>query len=185
MLREIDELTIHCSATKNGAALFEGRLGEPGFRTPVEAIDAWHARRGLRRALAWRMKMNEPLASIGYHYVIYVAGTIVTGRHPDEAGAHVRGNNRRSLGACLLGTDRFTMPQWASLAALVESWKKRVPHLRVRGHRDCSPDQDDDGLVEPWEWLKICPGFDVAAWIAGGLLPPPQHVFTPHLKEPA
>lgn len=190
MHREIDELIVHCSDTPNGASLFEGRHGAPGFRTPVEVIDAWHAtgtkkRRPLRRALAWRMKMNEPLGAIGYHYVIYTAGTLVTGRHLDEVGAHVQGNNLRSIGVCLIGRDAFTPPQWATLASLVAHWRARRPGIRIRGHRDCSPDQDDDGIVEPWEWLKTCPGFDVAGWIAGGMVPPPQHVFKPPVKEPA
>ena len=25
---------------------------------------------------------------------------------------------------------------------------------------------DGDGIIEPNEWLKTCPGFDVAAWLA-------------------
>jgi hypothetical protein len=31
-----------------------------------------------------------------------------------------------------------------------------------KGHRDWSPDLDHDGKVEPHEWLKMCPCFDVA-----------------------
>jgi N-acetylmuramoyl-L-alanine amidase len=30
----------------------------------------------------------------------------------------------------------------------------------VLGHRDTSPDLDGDGIVEPNEWIKMCPCFD-------------------------
>jgi hypothetical protein len=185
MSREVNLGVVHCSASPNGVSLFEGALGQPGFRTPVEVIDAWHAKRGFHRALQWRMKMNEPLHAIGYHYVIYTAGTVVTGRHPDEVGAHVHGNNLTSIGVCMVGTDRFTAAQWGSLASVVTSWQKRRPGMQWKGHRDLSPDQDADGIVEPWEWLKTCPGFDVAAWLQGGMVPAPQHLFKPAVKESA
>jgi hypothetical protein len=29
------------------------------------------------------------------------------------------------------------------------------------GHRDLSPDLDGNGHIEPDEWMKQCPGFDV------------------------
>jgi N-acetyl-anhydromuramyl-L-alanine amidase AmpD len=32
----------------------------------------------------------------------------------------------------------------------------------VLGHRDLSPDRDHDGVVEPFEWVKVCPCFDAA-----------------------
>ena len=33
--------------------------------------------------------------------------------------------------------------------------------MEVLGHRDTSPDLDGDGIVEPEEWTKMCPCFDV------------------------
>lgn len=35
--------------------------------------------------------------------------------------------------------------------------------VEVLGHRDTSPDLDGDGIVEPEEWTKMCPCFDVRA----------------------
>ena len=35
-------------------------------------------------------------------------------------------------------------------------------YARVCGHRDLSPDLDGDGKVEPWEWVKQCPCFEVS-----------------------
>ncbi len=183
MHREIKLIVIHCSASPNGVSLFEGKLGEPQFCSPVEVIDRWHARRGFHRALQWRLKLNEPLVAIGYHFVIYAAGTIATGRHVDEIGAHVAGNNRESLGVCMIGTDAFSAAQWKTLAALITELRAKYPGARVLGHRDLSPDQDNDGLVEPWEWLKTCPGFDVAKWLASSMTPEPKHVFSAPVKE--
>ena len=36
-------------------------------------------------------------------------------------------------------------------------------------------DYDGDGKVEPWEWLKTCPGFDVHEWMTGGMKALPEH----------
>lgn len=185
MHREINLVVIHCSATPNGVSLFEGVPGDPQFATPVEVVDRWHARRGFRRALEWRLRQNEPLLAIGYHFVIYLAGSVATGRHLDEVGAHVVGNNRRSIGICMIGTDRFTAAQWGALAGNVTLLQKRYAGARVCGHRDLSPDQDNDGLVEPWEWLKTCPGFDVAAWLKAGMTPDPRHVLERSSSEAA
>ena len=111
MSRAVELIVVHCSASPDGVSLFEGVPGEPGFRTPVQAIDAWHAVRGFARSSEWRHTLNESLGSIGYHFVIYVSGAIVTGRHMDEVGghAHVTGKsfNRRSIGICMIGTERF------------------------------------------------------------------------------
>ena len=170
MPRMIDAIVIHCSASKNGQ------------RVTAAEIDIWHAARGFRRAQEWRDRMNPELGSIGYHFVIHLNGAIATGRHLDEIGAHVQGSNARSIGVCIVGTDKFTPEQWASLAANVRALQRHRPHARVLGHRDYSPDRDGDGVVEEWEWLKKCPGFDVAAWLGNGMKPAVAHLLVP---EPA
>ncbi len=175
-MRPINLIVIHCSATKNGDSLFRGSFGTPGFVTPVSAIDGWHAKRGFHRQPAARQRFNPSLAAIGYHYVIQLDGAVATGRHEDEPGAHAAGFNQKSIGVCLVGTNRFSAAQWASLAEAVRLLKKRYPDARVVGHRDLSPDQNANGIVEPFEWLKTCPGFDVAAWIDGGMLPVTDHL---------
>lgn len=162
--RRIDLIVIHCSATPNGR----------WFSTLD--IDQWHAERDFKRRGEWRARQNAQLGSIGYHFVVYINGAIATGRHLGEVGAHVVGNNRTSIGICVIGTDKFTRAQWSSLAALVDRLRQEFPDARVTGHRDLSPDKNNDGLVEPWEWLKTCPGFEVAAWRASNMLPPAGHV---------
>lgn len=188
MPRAVELIVIHCSASADGVSLFEGRAGEPSlFRAPVQVIDGWHAKRGFTRSSAWRKTLNESLGSIGYHFVLYTNGAIVTGRHMDEVGAHahVAGKtyNQKSIGVCMVGTERFTPGQWSALSGLVTELRAKYPGASICGHRDLSPDLDDDGVVEPHEWLKTCPGFDVAAWLQRGMAPLPEDVFQEPAKE--
>ena len=135
-----------------------------------------HLARGFHRDPAARLRFNLELSSIGYHFVIYTEGTVVTGRSLDEIGAHVQGHNAHSIGVSMIGTDAFTPAQWDSLAKLISDLQASFPNARVCGHRDLSPDLNGDGIVEPNEWIKICPGFDVATWLKDRV-PEPKHVF--------
>lgn len=183
--RRISLLVIHCSATPSGQ-----RIGPP-TETAAGVIDRWHAARGFQRGFAARSRFNWRLPAIGYHFVVDLDGTVWTGRHPDEVGAHVRGFNQYSLGVCLVGgaerDARYTPLQWDALRQLVlrlcaeHGVPARYPLYPrqaggVCGHRDLSPDTDGDGSVRPHEWLKTCPGFDVSRWLENGLHPAPEHV---------
>lgn len=173
MSREINLVVIHCSASPNGGDL--SRRDERGVivRTPADEINEWHRKRGFQRPAVWRRQLNPQLDAIGYHVVIGVNGAHYTGRHLDEIGAHVFGFNRASVGVCMVGTDRFTAAQWERLRLTITALQVRYPAATITGHRDLSPDQNGDGIVEPWEWLKTCPGFDVTAWLARKMIPDP------------
>ncbi len=119
---------------------------------------------------------NPGLPHIGYHFLIDLKGEIFAGRALEEIGAHVSGSNARSVGICMVGMRRFTAAQWAALRQLVQTLRSAYPSARVVGHRDLSPDLDGDGVVEPQEWLKECPTFDVKTWLLGGMEPPAQHL---------
>lgn len=175
-MRDIKSIVIHCSATKNGDSLFRTSPGGAGTISPIKVIDGWHKQRQFRRQEEWRKKFNPELESVGYHYVIYLNGAVANGRHLDEVGAHVAGANSRSIGICMVGTDKYTDKQWASLRSLVAMLKARHPTANVCGHRDYSPDKNGNGIVEPWEWVKTCPGFDVATWLSGDLQPLRAHL---------
>lgn len=175
-MRPITLIVIHCSASPNGDSLFRGSFGTPGCITPVQTIDGWHQSRGFHRSPANRQRFNPSLVAIGYHYVVQLDGAVATGRHEDEVGAHVAGFNQKSIGICMIGTDRFSAAQWFSLAEAVRLLQKRYPAARVVGHRDLSPDRNGNGTVEPSEWLKTCPGFDVSAWLASDRRPPADHL---------
>jgi N-acetylmuramoyl-L-alanine amidase len=42
---------------------------------------------------------------------------------------------------------------------------EKYPAATILGHRDFSPDKDGDGIIEFFEWIKYCPGFDVKEWL--------------------
>ena len=83
--------------------------------------------------------------------------------------AHARGYNAQSIGICYeggldshgLAKDTRTEWQRHSLRVLVRALKMDYPDARVVGHRDLSPDVNGNGEVEPMEWTKECPCFEV------------------------
>lgn len=192
--RSTNLIVIHCSATPSGRRIDHGRLNA------AQVINSWHAARGFKRTAAARARFNPELPSIGYHYVIDVDGTVFTGRNLNEVGAHASGFNSDSVGICLVGgqerSARYTPEQWTALASLVRQLTGllRIPPFPAKrqpqkaapgyavvmgccGHRDLSPDKNGNGLTEPFEWLKTCPGFDVEAWLSNGMRPLPVHIF--------
>lgn len=179
--RQINLLVIHCSATPNGRW------------TTADAVDRWHRERGFARTARARSSWNPDLTSIGYHWLIYPSGARATGRHVEEVGAHAAQWNARSIGICLIGTDRYTPAAWSAAADQVQHLASRhdVPiqfadiprrgHAArgICGHRDLSPDGNGNGIVEPFEWLKTCPGFSVRDWISSGFVAPADHILEP------
>ena len=148
--RRIDYIVVHCTATPEGQA-----------RT-VEQIREQH------RAQGW--------ADIGYHYVVTLDGRVHLGRDVDVAGAHVSGHNQNSIGVVYVGglendpkktyqqlqpKDTRTDAQKAALMSLIVDLRKLYPYARIVGHRDFSPDKNGNGTIEPWEFIKACPCFDV------------------------
>lgn len=147
-MRKINKIVIHCSAT---------REGQPHNAADIER---WH------KAQGWK--------KIGYHYVVLLDGTIEKGREEAEVGSHVKGHNSDSIGVVYIGglaangvtpKDTRTDAQKAALLSLIKLLKAKYPEAKVMGHRDLSPDKDKDGVVEPHEWLKACPSFDVSSWL--------------------
>ena len=88
----------------------------------------------------------------------------------ERIGAHVKGFNACSIGICYEGgldchgrpADTRTPEQRATLHLLVHQLLETFPGSRVCGHRDLSPDRNGNGEIEPEEWIKQCPCFEVA-----------------------
>ena len=137
-------IVVHCSATRADCAL------------TTEDLETIHRRRGFR--------------GIGYHYYIRRDGTVVNTRALELVGAHAKGHNAHSIGICYEGgldawgnpKDTRTPEQRSALHLLVYQLLQQFRNARVCGHRDLSPDLDGDGKVEPWEWVKQCPCFEVS-----------------------
>lgn len=155
--RNIDEIIIHCSATKEG------------IDYSVESIDKAHKARKFSSYVDKYAKVGY----IGYHYVVLRDGTIVECRPESVIGCHTSGHNSRSIGICYIGgldardtngtmiKDTRTPQQKASLIKLIKDIKKRYGSVkRVIGHRDTSPDLNGNGIIEPYEYIKGCPCFD-------------------------
>ena len=149
-MRTIRAIVIHCSASKDGVAKSR------------EDLVREHQARGFR--------------TIGYHWVVEPDGRIVAGRPEAEIGAHVEGHNADTIGVCMIGTKAFKPAAWASLAALVKRLQAAHPGAKVCGHRDYSPDLNHNGKIEPNEWIKLCPNFDAATWVAAGYTPKAENV---------
>jgi N-acetyl-anhydromuramyl-L-alanine amidase AmpD len=140
--RKIDWLVVHCTATREGQDII------------VEQIRQWHLNRG------W--------SDIGYHYIIDIHGTIYEGRPVTRQGAHVKGFNKNSIGIVYVGgvdrnlapKDTRTEQQKASLLYLLCELKDLYPNSKVQGHRDFSPDLNNNGIIEPFEFIKACPSFN-------------------------
>lgn len=151
MQRLINRVVVHCSATK------------PSVAVDASVIDRWH------RAKGW--------LKIGYHYVILRNGKLEKGRQDNEAGAHVAGFNKDSLGVCMVGglsestgkpEDNYTEAQYETLRGLLLKLTEESPTISdICGHRDLSPDLNKDGVIQKTEWLKACPCFDVRGWWGG------------------
>jgi len=149
-MNTIDSIVIHCSATKEGQNI------------KACDIDRMHRQRGFDM--------------IGYNYVIDLDGTVELGRPLTRNGAHcnTRGlsyasYNRHSIGICYVGgvdknlkaKDTRTFAQKQALKNLIAQLCMKYPITEIIGHRDASPDLNGDGEIEPYEWIKQCPCFEV------------------------
>jgi len=47
------------------------------------------------------------------------------------------------------------------MRVLILALLRDYPGCRVCGHRDLSPDLNGNGEIEPEEWIKACPCFEV------------------------
>jgi hypothetical protein len=194
--RVINLIVVHCSATPDGDGLYIPARGALPARTPATRIDEWHAERGFQRTHPNAKLWQPHLPHIGYHFVISCDGSFEPGRSEAEMGAHAVGFNATSLSICMTGTDRFTQAQFDCLAELLRflSRSHGIPLRRpepagrggwrsgVCGHRDLSPDRNGNGHIEPFEWLKTCPGFDVGTYLERGLVPLPEDLYTGPIK---
>lgn len=135
-MREINKIIVHCSDSDFGDAA---------------TIDHWHKERG------WD--------GIGYHYVITNGiiqphtnyrlehdGLIQVGRNIEKQGAHCRGENKTSIGICLIGRHHFTAKQlYIALPNLLFYYMRKygIDDSQVFGHRDFNKN-------------KTCPNIDTA-----------------------
>lgn len=128
-MRQITKIIVHCTATPESK------------NYTVDTIRKWHIAKG------W--------SDIGYHYVIYLDGSVHKGRDEKIVGAHCLGQNANSIGVCYVGgvatdgktpKDTRTEAQKRSLIDLLKKLKAKYPKASIFGHRDFA--------------AKACPSFD-------------------------
>jgi hypothetical protein len=143
-MREINKIIIHATASREGV------------EQTVEDITKEHVN-------------HRHFRTIGYHFVVYLDGSIHEGRPIEEVGAHVVGHNKDSIGIAYVGgtdsngkpKDTRTEAQKEVLRNKVNELKQMFPSAEVKGHRDYSEDLNKNGKIERWEWVKACPCWDV------------------------
>lgn len=167
---DIDAIVIHCSATPAGKDV------------KAADIEREHIKRGFKRIgynyvidLDGTVEVGRPLT--------------MDGAHCNTAGTSGKSYNKHSIGICYVGglesttnskgqivakldkrgnpiaKDTRTPEQKMAMAALIyDELLVAYPGIvDILGHRDASPDKNGDGEIEPAEWIKQCPCFDVRA----------------------
>lgn len=144
MKRDVNIIVIHCSASKENVNY--------SFDQCIKD----HRARGFH--------------TCGYHRYISKDGTIYIGRDFDIVGAHVAGHNLHSIGICYEGgldsngrakDTRTPEQKQAIINCILEAIEYAEGKVnRIVGHRELSPDLNGNGIVEPDEWVKMCPCFN-------------------------
>ena len=129
-MRDLKRIILHCSATPEGKHF------------DVATIRRWHVKdRG------WK--------DIGYHYVIYLDGSVHEGRPVEQAGAHTSGHNADSIGIVYVGgcdakmkaKDTLNEAQETAMVNLIKALREQHGELSLHGHNEYA--------------AKACPSFKV------------------------
>ncbi len=174
-MRDIKWITLHCTAG-------------PQTQSVQTIKNYW-------KSLGWK--------KYGYHHLISPDGTdnhltdikeiangvekkIKVNRLTQAEGVtykNVAGYNYNSIHISYIGgvdgtgrsIDNRTDAQKATQTELVRKYMKEFPGAIVLGHRDFSPDKNRDGIIQPNEWMKTCPSFEVKDWLKeSGLITSPE-----------
>jgi N-acetylmuramoyl-L-alanine amidase len=129
-MRPLKRIILHCTATPEGKHF------------DVATIRRWHVKdRG------WK--------DIGYHYVIYIDGSVHEGRPIEQAGAHTSGHNADSIGITYVGgcdakmkaKDTLNEAQETAMVNLIKSLREQYGEMSLHGHNEFA--------------AKACPSFKV------------------------
>ena len=121
-MREIKEIIIHCSDSETATG---------------------------NDVLAWHINGNG-WDDVGYHYIIEKSGELKAGRPLQIQGAHCLGHNRKSIGICLIGRDKFSFEQLEQLRRLIyniELLVNSMIKLEIKAHYE-------------YNESKTCPNID-------------------------
>ncbi len=145
-MRAIKYIIIHCTAGNQ--------------KQTIADLKNWW-----RKGMGWN--------NVGYHWVVEANGAATRLAEDSQVTNGVAGFNANAIHISWFGgvtkdlksIDNRTPEQKESLQDLAEAYKRKYPNATFKGHRDFSPDKNKNGIIEPSEYIKNCPAFDVAAWI--------------------
>ena len=129
-MRPLKRIILHCTATPDGKHF------------DVATIRRWHVKdRG------WK--------DIGYHYVIYIDGSVHEGRPVAQVGAHASGHNSDSIGVVYVGgcdakmkaKDTLNEAQETAMVNLIKALREEHGEMSLHGHNEFA--------------AKACPSFKV------------------------
>ena len=131
-MREINRIICHCTATPEGRS------------QTVADIKRMHIQ-------------DNHWSHIGYHYLIYLDGSIHNCLDESIPGIHCSGYNKHSIAVCYVGgcaadgkltaKDTRTPEQKEAFVKILTQLHKRYPAATLHGHREFA--------------AKDCPSFDI------------------------
>lgn len=145
-----------------------------GNQSTSDIIKYW------RNVLGWEQ--------VGYHKLINLDGSIedlaplssvtngVSGYNKDSVHICYKGGLREIVnGKKIYGDTRTPEQKEAFMVAINDVLKElkqyqNVDDITIVGHRDLSPDLNNNGKIEEREWVKVCPTFDAIeeyGWLMG------------------
>lgn len=161
MKKELKYLVIHCTATPEGRDVSSSDIrrmhtspisaGGRGWKqvgyTDLFRLDGTVERLVSNNEDAWVDPLEITNGAAGYNAV---------SRHVVYAGG---------CDKAMKPKDTRTAAQKKAMAEYVRKFHAQHPGVKIIGHRDLSPDRNGNGVIEPGEWMKSCPSFDVASWL--------------------
>lgn len=161
MSQKIKYLVIHCTATPEGRDVTGDDIrrmhtapksaGGCGWKTPGYT-DLVRLDGTIDRLVA----NNEDSVVDSFEITNGASGYNSVSRHIAYAGGCDRNGKPK---------DTRTPAQKAALAKYVRDFHAKHPNVKIIGHRDLSPDLNGNGIIEPFEWMKACPSFEVSQWL--------------------
>ncbi len=122
----------------------------------VETIRRWHLEKGWRDIGYSGVILNGYRSKTKYNDKNIGLFEIGRGMNLDdiidseEKGAHALGYNKKSLGICLIGKDKFYIKQFQTALFICALYSRINPEIKIIGHNECE------------NTSKTCPNFDMA-----------------------
>ena len=146
MAREIKYIIFHCTGANK--------------HQTVESIKNY-----------WKMEPPKGCGwkNVGYHHLVDFYGIDHVLATDEQITNGVAGFNSNAIHISYIGGENWkdtrSQEQLATLERLLKYYHTKYPKAKIKGHRDFSPDKNKNGKIEPSEYFKICPAFEVSSWL--------------------